>query len=123
MHMKYLALIYNAPEAMPAAGSAAFGTMITDYRTVTDVFVRDGIMRGGDALHPASTATTVRVRGGKTATMDGPFAETKEQLGGYYIFECANLDAAIKYAAMIPGAAMGSVEVRPIVDYSQPANG
>ena len=121
--MKYLALIYNSPEAMPAPGSAEFGAMMTTYRTVTDVFVRDGIMRGGDALQPASTATTVRVRAGKTATMDGPFAETKEQLGGYYIFECANLDDAIKYAAMIPGAAFGSVEIRPIVDYSQPANG
>ena len=65
---------------------------------------------------PTSTATTVRVRNGKTETMDGPFAETKEQLGGFYMFECANLDDAIKYAAMIPSAEHGSVEVRPVME-------
>jgi hypothetical protein len=69
----------------------------------------------GEALQPTSTATTVRVRGGKMATTDGPFAETKEQLGGFYLLDCKNLDEAIEYAAKIPGASMGSVEIRPIV--------
>ncbi len=114
--MKYLALIYSAPETEPQYGSPEFGPFMAAYQAATAVYARDGVMRGGDALHPTTTATTVRVRKGKTQTMDGPFAETKEQLGGYYVFECADLDAAIKYAAMIPSAANGCVELRPIMD-------
>ena len=72
-------------------------------------------MVAGDPLEPTATATTVRVRGGKTESTDGPFAETKEQLGGYYILDCKDLDEAIAYAARIPTAAFGSVEVRPIM--------
>ena len=73
-------------------------------------------MVAGDALMPVEMATSVRVRGGKTETMDGPFAETKEQLGGYYLLDCETLDDALKYAAMIPAADYGTVEVRPIMD-------
>jgi hypothetical protein len=76
-----------------------------------------GVNRGGEALQPTSTATTVRVRDGKTVTTDGPFAETKEQLGGYYLFECKDLDEAIQWAAKIPGAKFGSIEVRPIWEF------
>jgi hypothetical protein len=72
-------------------------------------------MLGGDALHPVSTATTVRVREGKTLTTDGPFAETREQLGGYYLINAENLDEAILWAAKIPSAAYGSIEVRPVM--------
>ena len=114
--MKYMALIYTDPTTAPQYGAAGFEPMMAAYKTATDTFVRDGVMRGGDALQPASTATTVRLRKGKAETLDGPFAETKEQLGGYYIFECSSLDAAIKYAAMIPGAAHGCVEVRPVMN-------
>ncbi len=114
--MKYIALIYSNPAQEPQYGSAEFGPFMAAYQAATAVYTRDGVMRGGDALQPASMATTVRVRKGKTQTMDGPFAETKEQLGGYYIFECANLDDAIKYAAMIPSAANGCVEIRPIME-------
>jgi hypothetical protein len=114
--MKYIALIYSAPGAAPQYGTAEFGPFMAAYQAATAVYVRDGVMRGGDALQPTATATTVRVRNGKTQTLDGPFAETKEQLGGYYIFDCANLDDAIKYAAMIPTAANGCVEVRPIME-------
>ena len=114
--MKYLALIYSDPSQQAAYGTPESNAMMAAYKAVTGVFVKDGIMRGGDALHPSSTATTVRLRKGKVETLDGPFAETKEQLGGYYIFECATLDDAIKYAAMIPSAAHGSVELRPVVD-------
>jgi hypothetical protein len=114
--MKYIALIYTAESSNPAYGTPEFDARRAAYKKATDTYIKDGVMRGGDALHPISTATTVRVRKGKTETMDGPFAETKEQLGGYYIFECADLDAAIKYAAMIPGAAIGCVEVRPIIN-------
>ena len=114
--MKYIALIYSDPATEPQYGTPEFGPFMAAYQKATDTYIKDGVMRGGDALQPSSTATTVKVRGGKIQTMDGPFAETKEQLGGYYILECASLDDAIKYAAMIPSAANGSVEVRPIQD-------
>jgi hypothetical protein len=92
-----------------------FGKMMAGYQVATDTYKRDGVWAAGDALQPVNTATTVRVRNGKTESMDGPFAETKEQLGGFYILDCANLDDAIRYAAMIPHAANGSVEIRPIM--------
>ena len=113
--MKYLALIYSPAGASPAYGSPAFATHMAAYQAANAVYARDGVMTAGEALQPTSTATTIRVRGGKTETMDGPFAETKEQLGGFYVVECANLDEAIHWAAKIPGAAKGSIEVRPIV--------
>ncbi len=119
--MKYIALIYTASEANPAYGSPEFMTMLKAYQTATMTYVKDGVMVVGEALQPTSTATTVRVRRGKTETLDGPFAETKEQLDGFYILDCANLDDAIKYAAMIPGAAFGSVEIRPIMNFEYPA--
>ena len=119
--MKYMALIYTNAAMEPQYGTPEAGTVMAAYKAATETYIRDGIMRGGEALHPPAMATTVRVRGGKTETMDGPFAETKEQLGGYYIFECADIDAAIKYAAMIPGAAHGSVELRPIMDFGSAA--
>ncbi len=75
------------------------------------------VMLGGEALQPTTTATTVRVREGKTLTADGPFAETREQLGGYYMLECPDLDEAIEWAAKIPGASHGSVEIRPLVEF------
>ena len=76
-------------------------------------------MRGGEALHPSSTATTVRVRNGQVTTTDGPFAESKEQCAGFYLVECNNLDEAIQWAARIPHAASAAIEVRPVVDFSQ----
>jgi hypothetical protein len=97
-------------------GTPEFGPYMDGYRKATETYQRDGVMLAGEALQDTATATTVRVRNGKTETMDGPFAETKEQLGGFYMFDCANLDEAIKYAAMIPTAEHGSVEVRPIMD-------
>ncbi|KGF67112.1 DGPFAETKE family protein [Hoeflea sp. BAL378] len=114
--MKYLALIYTAPGASPDYGTPEFGPLMDAYRAAGEVYQRDGVMLGGEALQPTSMATTVRVRNGKTETMDGPFAETKEQLGGFYMFECANLDDAIRYAAMIPAAEHGSIEVRPVME-------
>jgi hypothetical protein len=119
--MKYIALIYTASDANPTYGTPEFTASLKAYQAATMTYVKDGVMVAGDALHPTSTATTVRVRRGKTETLDGPFAETKEQLGGYYIFDCPDLDAAIKYAAMIPGAAIGSVEIRPIMKINYPA--
>ncbi len=120
--MQYILLIYGqepteppTPEAIAAEMDAynAFGRHITER----------GAMKAGEALHPSTTATTVRVRDGQTISTDGPFAETKEVLGGYYVVEAADLDAAIGYAALIPGAKSGSVEVRPIVDFSGDGSG
>lgn len=91
--------------------------MMGAYNAATETYRRDGVMLAGEGLQKSTTATTIRVRNGKTETLDGPFAETKEQLGGFYLFDCANLDEAIKYAAMIPTAAWGSVEVRPVMQY------
>lgn len=113
--MKYIALIYMDPATRTPPDSPEFGKMMSGYQTATDTYKKDGIWVAGDALQPVTTATTVRVKNGKVETMDGPFAETKEQLGGFYILDCADLDQAIKYAAMIPHAANGSIELRPIM--------
>lgn len=115
--MKYLALIYSAAGATPAYGTPEFGPFMAAYQAANAVYARDGVQTAGEALQPASTATTVKVRGGKTETMDGPFAETKEQLGGFYVFDCPNLDEAIRYAAMIPTAAHGAVELWPVMEF------
>ena len=116
--MKYMALIYTDPSTMMPE-SPDFGKMMPGYRLANETYQRDGVYVSGDALQPVSTATTVRVRNGKTETMDGPFAETKEQLAGFYILDCTNLDDAIRYASMIPGALHGAVEVRPIMVFDR----
>jgi len=112
--MQYLLLIYTEeidPATIPAADQEA---EMTAYRAFTREVTERGFMRGGDALEPTSTATTVRVREGRTLISDGPFAETKEVLGGYYLIDCPDLDSAIEMAAMIPSAARGSIEIRPV---------
>lgn len=115
--MKYMLLIYAAENESPAYGTEAFEKLLEDYQAVTARFEEDSVMVSGDALQDIESATTVSVRSGKVETIDGPFAETKEQLGGYYLLDCENLDQALKYAAMIPSAKYGRVEVRPIVEY------
>jgi hypothetical protein len=116
--MQYLLMIYqNEAEAAkidPASGQKMMG----EYQTFTQSIIQSGNFKGGDRLQPSSTATTVRVRDGKTLTTDGPFAETREQLGGYYMIDAKDLDAAIAIAARIPGARVGSIEVRPIWVYN-----
>ena len=113
--MQYLLLIYEneaiASEMSPEQKGAFYGS----YMTYTKEIRASGHFQAGDALEPVSKATTVRVRDGKTLTTDGPFAETREQLGGYYLVEAADLDEAIKLAARIPSAQHGSIEVRPIL--------
>jgi hypothetical protein len=116
--MQYLLLIYRN-EAEQAKMDAATGQqMRTDYGAFTQSIIQSGNFKAGDALQPSSTATTVRVRDGKTLTTDGPFAETREQLGGYYLVEAKDLDAALAMAARIPGSKTGSIEVRPIMVYN-----
>ncbi len=90
-----------------------------DYWAFTESVKQSGHFRAGEALQPVSTATTVRVRDGKTLTTDGPFAETREQLGGFYLIEAANLDDAIGIAARIPSARIGSIEVRPLAVFEK----
>jgi hypothetical protein len=122
--MQYLLLIYTNEAAMKNATQADKNAMFKDYAEYTASIVKSGHMRAGDALQPSSAATTVRVRDGKTLTTDGPYAETKEQLGGYYLVEAKDLDEAIKLGARIPGAQTGAIEVRPIIpmpaDYPRP---
>ncbi len=114
--MQYMLLIYNGKDSgQPSPDSPEFGTIMKGYMDFTQDVKDNGAFIAGDALQDVETATTVRVRGGETATTDGPFAETKEQLGGYYLLECKDLDEALGYAARIPTAAYGSIEVRPVV--------
>jgi hypothetical protein len=110
-------LIYNDEVANARMSPAEQEAQYTGYIKFTDEVRRRGAMLSGDALMPTTSATTVRVRDGKTLTTDGPFAETKEQLGGYYVVNCENLDEAIEIAALIPGAQDGSIEVRPIAEF------
>jgi hypothetical protein len=115
--MQYLALIYSSPAANPAYGSAEFNKMMDDYNVFTAMLKEKGAFVAGDGLKPATTATSLRLRSGKVETMDGPFAETKEHLGGYYLMNVPDLDTAMKYAAMIPTAKWGTIELRPVMDY------
>lgn len=115
--MRYALLIYTAEqtEVPPPDVQQA---ELDGYNAFTNHIKANGAYEAGEALDPTSTATTVRVREGKTLTTDGPYAETKEALGGFYLVEAADLDEAIAYAAMIPGARHGAIEVRPIFDWS-----
>ncbi len=117
--MQYLLLIYEREADWNAMNEKEKGTIFQEYMAFTQGIRQSGHHRAGDALQPVSTATTVRVRNGKTVTTDGPFAETREQLGGYYLVEAKDLDEAISIAARIPSARYGSIEVRPIMVYQQ----
>ena len=112
---KYAALIYGDESGMANATPEQMGQVMEEYNVYTESLMAAGIMKGGDALQSVSTATTVRVRDGATSTTDGPFAETKESLGGFYIYDCKDLDEAIEWAAKVPGAKYGCIEVRPIM--------
>lgn len=109
--MQYMALIYTNE----GGADVDDATLMTQYNAFTKAVSEAGVLKAGDALHPANTATCVRVRGGKQTLTDGPFVESKEALGGYYLLECDTLDEAVKWAAQIPGARYGTIEVRPVV--------
>jgi hypothetical protein len=113
--MQYMLLIYADPATEPVYGTPEFGAMMGGYAALNERLKADGAWVGGDALQGVQTATSLRLRGGKAETMDGPFAETKERLGGYYLIEVPDLDAAMRYAAMVPAATYGTVEIRPLV--------
>ena len=113
--VQYMCLIYSAEGAGPQPGTPEFGPFMKAYTDFTAEMRDCGALVAGDALQPIATATTVTVENGKTLTTDGPFAETKEQLGGYYLLECKDLDEAIAHAAKIPTATYGRIEVRPLI--------
>ncbi|MDE2379015.1 YciI family protein [Bradyrhizobium sp.] len=115
--MQYLLLIYRNEAELSKMTATNREKMSAEYGAFTQSIIQSGNFKAGDGLQPTTTATTVRVRDGKILTTDGPFAETREQLGGYYLVEARDLDAAIAMAARIPGAREGSIEVRPIMIY------
>ena len=117
--MKYLCLIYR-DETLARAMSRSDGqAMMAEYGAFTESIRKSGHYLNGNPLQPVAAATTVRVRNGKVSATDGPFAETREQLGGYYLINASDLDDAIRVAARIPAARDGSIEVRPILEFDQ----
>ena len=115
--MKYLCTIYGQESAWSEATPEQMSEVMAAYNAFGEEAGAAGVILGGEGLELTSSATTVRVRDGERLLSDGPFAETKEQLGGFYLLECGSLDEAIDWAAKIPVAATGSVEVRPVMNY------
>jgi hypothetical protein len=112
--MKYLLLIYADEAAGAAVGKSEIDQMMAAYAAYTEAMKQAGVLVGGNRLQNATAASTVRVSAGKTQVLDGPYADTKEQLGGYFLIEVPDLDAALSWAGRCPGAGYGSVEVRPV---------
>jgi hypothetical protein len=117
--MQYMLLIYGSEGARGEMSQEEMGRVFQAYGTFTQELRDSGAMIAGDALEPTETATTVRVKNDETLTTDGPFAETKEQLGGYYLIEADSLDDAVDWASKVPGARHGSVEVRPVMVFEE----
>lgn len=117
--MKYLLSIYHAEGTGPQPGTPEFGEMMQGYMAFDEEITQRDMKLGGEPLEDVSAASTVRIRNGKVEITDGPFAETKEVLGGFYLLECNNLDEALELAAKIPTAEWGSIEVRPVMDLSK----
>jgi len=113
--MQYICLIYSAENTGPQPDTPEFNAMLQEYGKFTQEVQEKGVLVAGDALQPVSTATTVTRENGKIEITDGPFAETKETLGGYYLLECKSLDEAIEHAAKIPTATHGRIEIRPLM--------
>lgn len=117
--MRYLCMIYDEEKKLGSMAKSDSDAFMGEYFAFTEGIKKSGHFIGGEALQPVQTATTVRVRNGKMSATDGPFAETKEQLGGYYLITAKDLNDAIQVAAKIPSARLGSVEVRPIQEFDQ----
>jgi hypothetical protein len=115
--MKYLLTIYGDESRWAEATPQDLQDMMSDYETFSREATAAGVMLGGEGLSPSGTATTVRVRGDELLSSDGPFAETREQLGGYYLLDCRDDDEAIGWAGRVPGSRYGAIEVRPVMDY------
>ena len=119
--MKYMLLIYDEEKAFAKLSDAERGAIYAEYRQFGEQLRSAGQYISGSQLQPSSAATSVRIRDAKRLLTDGPFAETREQLGGYYLIEAKNLDEAIALAAKVPSARMGTIEVRPLVEMAAPA--
>ena len=113
--MQYMLMIYTADNAGPQPGTPEFGGLMEEYGAFGAEVEKAGVFVAGDALQPASTATSVSMTTGEAVVTDGPFAETRETLGGYYLLDCKDLDEAMAYAAKIPSAKFGTIEVRPVM--------
>jgi len=120
--MKYAFTIYGDETRRETATEEEQNAMSQAYGAVTQEMQEKGALVAGEGLYPTSTATTVRVRDGERSVTDGPFAETKEQLGGFYVLDCKDLDEAIEWAAKIPGSQGGSVEIRPVLVFDEAGN-
>jgi hypothetical protein len=118
--MKYLCLIYDEEKKIGGMSKSESDAFMGEYFAFTEGIRKSGHYLAGEALQPVQTATTVRVRSGKMSTTDGPFAETKEQLGGFYMINARDLNDAIQVASQIPSARLGSIEVRPIMEFHNP---
>ena len=116
--MQYLLLIYSNEEADAAVPETQQKEVFGEWMAYTEEMKKAGVFVAGDALQPTTTATSVRIKGTERMITDGPFAETKEQLGGYYLAECKDLDEALSWAAKCPGAKTGTIEVRPVMVFS-----
>ncbi|MEV8268427.1 YciI family protein [Microbacterium sp. NPDC076911] len=116
--MQYMLLLTSAPDVGPQPGTPEEAAEMGEWFAFDEMVKDAGVFVAGEALHPIETATTVRVRDGKTVVTDGPFAETKEYLGGFYVLDVADVDAAIAWAEKIPNVGYGSVEIRPVFDVS-----
>lgn len=117
--MRYVCLIYEDEKNWDKMSKPEADAMMGEYFTFTDDIKKNGHYHAGEALQPVVTATTVRVRNGKVSTTDGPFAETKEQLGGFYLISARDLNEAIQIASRIPSARLGCIEIRPVIDFGE----
>lgn len=118
--MKYLCLIYDEEAKLAAMDKPTNDAFMGEYFAFTEDLAKRGQMLAGEALHPVNTATCVRIRNGQVSTTDGPYAETREQLGGFYLVEAKDLNEAIQIAGRIPSAKLGTIEVRPVMVFGQP---
>jgi hypothetical protein len=114
--MRYLLMICSDESEITSLGPEEGAAMLAEYAAFGEEMSHRGVLQGGERLRPSADATTVQVRDGRVLTADGPFAETKEQVGGYYVVDCKDLDEAIEVSSKIPGARLGTIEVRPIWD-------
>lgn len=117
--MKYVCLIYSERRRIDALPQPEWDAILAEYGAFADGIRRDGRLVAGEALQPVAAAKTVRIRGGTLSVTDGPFAETREQLGGFFLIEAPGLEQAVQIAARIPGARWGSIEVRPVIELNQ----
>ena len=117
--MKYMLILASNPADEPTPDSDTFGAYMGEWEVYTQALIEAGAMVAGEALHGAETASTVKVRDGKRIVNDGPFIESKEVIGGFYVIDVADLDAALSWAARIPNSHFGTIEVRPVMDFDE----